>query len=105
MFADRKENSPMSRTKAKYLSTTKPKTEPKTEPRKYLSAAEKAPDVPRVAYTIPEFCASHRLSLSMYYKMRVAGKGPRESHAGSKVIITLPNAAAWLKQIEEVEAS
>ena len=91
----------MSRTKAKLLSTTKPKI----EPRKYLSAAEQAPLVPRVAYTIAEFCASHRLSLSMYYKLKKAGNGPRESHTGSKVIISLVNAAAWLKQIEEVEAA
>ena len=88
----------MSRTKTK--STLKPKI----ASRKYLNAAEQAPDVPRVAYTIAEFCASHRLSLSMYYKMQKAGTGPRESHAGSKVIITLANAAAWLKQIEEIEA-
>ena len=94
----------MSRTKTKLLTTTKQKTEPKIAPRKYLSAAKQAPNVPRVAYTIAEFCASHRLSLSMYYKMQKAGTGPRESHAGSKVIITLANAAAWLKQIEEIEA-
>jgi hypothetical protein len=59
-----------------------------------------APDVPRVAYTVAEFCVAHRVSQSMYYKMREAGKGPRESHAGTKILISLTNAAAWLKQTE-----
>ena len=67
---------------------------------KYRSAEERAPDVPRVAYTVPEFCAAHRFSLSMYYKLREAGKGPRESHAGTKTLISVANAAAWLKQAE-----
>ena len=72
---------------------------------RYRSAEQRAPDVPRVAYTIPEFCSAHRFSLSMYYKMRAAGTGPRESHAGTKILITLANAAAWLKKLEEVEAA
>jgi hypothetical protein len=69
-------------------------------PKKYLTADEAAPDVAKVAYIIPEFCAAHRISVAMYYKLKNAGKGPRESHAGAKVIITLANAAAWLKQLE-----
>lgn len=63
------------------------------------------PRVARVAYTVPEFCEAHRLSLSMYYKLRLNKKGPRESHAGSKVTISFDNAAAWRKQIETVEPS
>lgn len=68
---------------------------------KYRSAEQRAPDVPKAAYTIPEFCSAHRFSLSMYYKMRAAKKGPRESVIGNKKIISLANASAWLKQIEE----
>jgi hypothetical protein len=67
---------------------------------KYRSAEERAPDVPRTVYSVPEFCAAHRISLSMFYKLREAGKGPRESRAGTKTLISVANAAAWLKAIE-----
>lgn len=73
--------------------------QPKTTT-KFKTADDRAPDVPRVAYTVPEFCAAHRVSLSMYYKMRAAGKGPREGHAGTKVIITHESAANWREKIE-----
>lgn len=93
----------MTRTKAKLPSTTKPKPAPviKKEPRKYLSASEQAPDVPRAVFTIAEFCSANRLSLPMYYKMKKAKQGPRESYAGAKVLITLANAAAWLKALDD----
>jgi hypothetical protein len=61
----------------------------------------KPDDVPRVAYTVPEFCEAHRLSLSMYYKLKKARQGPCEGHAGTKVIITFESAAAWRKRIEK----
>jgi hypothetical protein len=101
MFVNGNGEQPMSRS----TKPTKPKTQPttkkpeKTEPRKYKNAEEQAPDVPHVAYTIPEFCAAHRLSLSMYYKLRTANAGPRESHAGNKNLITFENAAAWLETL------
>ena len=59
------------------------------------------PDVPRAAYTIPEFCITHRMSESMYYKIRAEGLGPREA-ALTKVIITLESAAEWRKRMEAV---
>ena len=40
------------------------------------------------AYSIPEFCEAHRISESMYYKIRAAGLGPKETRALSKIIIT-----------------
>ena len=71
----------------------------------YKTAEDKAPDTQRLAYTVAEFCAAHRISLSMYYKMRAAGTGPREGRAGTKYIISFANAAAWLKKIEDVEVA
>jgi hypothetical protein len=50
------------------------------------------------AYSIPEFCAAHRISESMYYKIRAAGQGPREARALSKVIITKEAAADWRRE-------
>jgi hypothetical protein len=39
------------------------------------------PEVPRMAFTIKEFCAAHRISPAMYFKLRAAGLGPREMRA------------------------
>jgi hypothetical protein len=52
------------------------------------------------AYTIPEFCRAHRLSESMYYKIRAAGLGPREMRALSKVTISVEAASDWRRERE-----
>jgi len=59
------------------------------------------PQIPRVAYTIPEFCEAHRISESMYYKSREAGVGPREGRVLTKVIISFESAADWRRDIEK----
>jgi hypothetical protein len=40
------------------------------------------------AFSINEFCRRHMISHGQYYKLKNAGKGPRESHAGGRVLIT-----------------
>ena len=57
------------------------------------------------AFSIPEFCAAHRISESMYYKIRAAGQGPREARALSKVIITKEAAADWRRDRTATEAA
>jgi hypothetical protein len=47
------------------------------------------------AFTIKEFCRTHRLSVSTYYKLKKLGLGPREKHIDSRVIITQEAAAEW----------
>ncbi len=47
------------------------------------------------AYSIPEFCEAHRISESMYYKIRGLGLGPKETRALTKIIITKESAADW----------
>ena len=59
-----------------------------------------ASPVQRAAYSIREFCEAHRLSKSMYYKLREAGLGPREARALKKVIITFEAAADWRRERE-----
>lgn len=59
------------------------------------------PQVPRAAYTIPEFCEAHRISESMYYKGREAGVGPREGRMLTKLIISFESAADWRREIEK----
>jgi hypothetical protein len=52
------------------------------------------------AYTIDEFCAEHRISRGLFYKMRAAGTGPREIRAGTRRLISHEAAADWRRQRE-----
>jgi hypothetical protein len=47
------------------------------------------------AYTIPDFCKAHHISLPTYYKIKAAGLGPDEMRHGSIVRISREAAAAW----------
>jgi hypothetical protein len=40
------------------------------------------------AITVDEFCFARRMSKSLYYKLKVAGRGPRELRLGRLVRIT-----------------
>jgi hypothetical protein len=57
--------------------------------------------LPRAAYTIPEFCAAHRISETHYYKLRRAGRGPIECRMLGKIAISLEAAKAWLREQEQ----
>ncbi|MGX9429725.1 MULTISPECIES: hypothetical protein [Bradyrhizobium] len=63
-------------------------------------AIDRAGRVPRGAYTIPEFCEAHRISQSMYFKLRSAGLGPREMRALRKVTISIEAAEEWRRARE-----
>ena len=52
------------------------------------------------AFTIAEFCRAHRISQSMYFKMRNLGLGPREMAVGSRRLISQEAAAEWRKARE-----
>jgi hypothetical protein len=56
------------------------------------------------SYTIAEFCAKHRISESFYFKLRSLGLGPREGHAGRRVIIS-PSAEQEWQAAREAAAS
>jgi hypothetical protein len=55
---------------------------------------------PPAAYSIAEFCRAHRISQSMYFKLRGQGLGPREMSVGSRKLISLEAAAAWRRARE-----
>lgn len=55
----------------------------------------------RAAFTIKEFCAAHRISVAMFYKMRAAGLGPREMRVGRKVVVSIEAAADWRRAREQ----
>jgi hypothetical protein len=52
------------------------------------------------AYTIPEFCNSHRISRAKLYQLWAAGAGPRYINIGVKRIISVEAAEAWCRQME-----
>ena len=56
--------------------------------------------VPLSAYSIREFCAAHRLSESMYFKLRHQGLGPDEMSVGSRRIISVEAAERWRRARE-----
>jgi hypothetical protein len=72
--------------------------------KRLAAIAAKTADVPRQVYNIQEFCAAHRISPSLYYKMRNAGVGPREIRVLEKPLITRQAAADWLKARESEPA-
>ncbi|MGY3360515.1 hypothetical protein ACVWZK_007178 [Bradyrhizobium sp. GM0.4] len=56
--------------------------------------------VPRAAYSIPEFCKAHRICEAFYYKLRNAGLGPREMRAFRKVTVSIEAATDWRRARE-----
>jgi hypothetical protein len=78
---------------------TAPGTNGKTEKQVLLKATEA--EVPRAVFTIKEFCAAHRLSEAMYFKLRNVGLGPREMRAMRKVTISLEAASDWRRAREQ----
>jgi hypothetical protein len=47
-------------------------------------------------FTIPEFCASVRISERQYFRLRCDGRGPRVTAMGGKVLITRAAIQEWL---------
>jgi hypothetical protein len=62
----------------------------------------RGPPVPPAWYSVREFCLAHRLSISMYFKLKAQGRGPRETAVGSRRYITFEDAAKWRAQQQEV---
>jgi hypothetical protein len=49
----------------------------------------------KLAMTINEFCASHSIARSMFYKLKRQGLAPRIMAVGIKQLITAESAAEW----------
>jgi len=60
----------------------------------------RGPPIPTAAYSIREFCTAHRLSQSMYFKIRNQGLGPDEMSVGSRRIISCEAAERWRRERE-----
>jgi len=50
------------------------------------------------AFTVNEFCARHRISVAMFYKIRK--QMPRTFNVGARVLISKEAAAAWRRERE-----
>jgi hypothetical protein len=75
------------------------------EPQRIASATKPPIRGPPLAMSIREFCAAHRISEDMFYKMRRQGWGPRIMKVGSRTLISHESAAAWRKAREEAAAA
>jgi len=56
-------------------------------------------------FTIKEFCEAHKISQAFYYIMKNEGWGPREMHAGQRVLISNEAAAEWRRAREAAAAA
>ena len=72
----------------------------RTTPSSSKAPKKPVPEVPRAAYSIPEFCEAHRICEAFYYKLRAAGLGPREMRTGRKVTISMEAAKEWRRARE-----
>ena len=52
------------------------------------------------AYTIKQFCESHNLPQSTYFKLQKEGKGPRVRKAGKRVLISIESAKEWRNETD-----
>jgi hypothetical protein len=63
--------------------------------RKPITAADHAD-----AYSIDEFCARHRISPQLFYKLKPQGLMPVTFNVGTRVLISREAAAAWRRTRE-----
>ena len=55
------------------------------------------------AFTVNEFCARHRISPQLFYKLKPQGLMPVTFNVGTRVLISREAAAAW-RRARETEA-
>jgi hypothetical protein len=70
------------------------KSEPDSH-RKGEATPVRGQQVPPAWYSVREFCLAHRLSISMYFKLKAQERGPREIAVGARRYITFEDAAEW----------
>jgi hypothetical protein len=56
--------------------------------------------VSRDAYSIPEFCASHRISEMTFFRMKRQGQAPKTMKVGTRTLISVEAATAWRRERE-----
>ena len=56
------------------------------------------PVVDKRAWSISEFCLLHNISEPLYYKLLKNGAGPTVTKVGTRHLITLEDAASWMRK-------
>jgi len=54
-----------------------------------------------VTYDIPDFCYHHKISRSLFYKLKKLNLAPKMMHVGKRVLITEDSAREWRKKMEQ----
>jgi hypothetical protein len=57
-------------------------------------------DVEADAYSVDEFCARHRISPQLFYKLKPQGLMPATFNVGTRVLISREAAAEWRRARE-----
>jgi hypothetical protein len=57
------------------------------------------------AYSVGEFCARHRISPQLFYKLKPLGLMPATFRVGTRVLISREAAAAWRRERENATQS
>jgi len=52
------------------------------------------------AYSVDEFCARHRISSQLFYKLKPQGLMPVTFNVGTRVLISREAAAVWRRERE-----
>jgi len=65
-----------------------------------ITGRKLAAQTPIAAFTVQEFAKAHRLSVSMYYKLKAQGLGPVEMVVGSRRYVSVEAAERWRRERE-----
>jgi len=57
------------------------------------------------AFTVLEFCETHRISRALFYILQREGRGPRVMKAGRRTLVSREAAADWRSRMESQEAA
>jgi hypothetical protein len=78
----------------KYVKTSNETLPPSRRTRAH-QARGSPPLAEKLAFSIPEFCALHRISTSYYFLLRQRNEAPEELRIGRRILISAEAAAAW----------
>ncbi len=71
---------------------------------KHEGGASEVAAVALAAFTIPEFCAAHRISRALFYCLAREGRAPAIIKAGRRTLISAEAAARWRRDMEAASA-
>ena len=64
-----------------------------------------ASTLPKLAYTVPQFCDGFNVSRTHFYALLKENKGPRTMKVGRRTLISAAAAADWCQRMEDETAA